>query len=301
MPGSGTPPGAGPERKTTNARRVGVVNEETGFSVKFWGVRGSIACPGESHARYGGNTSCLEIRCGPNLLIFDAGTGLRRLGKTLIGPKPMAGDLFLTHTHLDHIVGLPFFAPMYNPENRMRLWAGHLQPNLTLHEALSKFMAAPLFPVPLKVFTCKISYHDFSAGETLMPRPDVRLRTAPLNHPNGATGYRIEYGGQAICYVTDTEHQEGRRDRNVLDLIQGADLVVYDASYTDEEYPKFRNWGHSTWQEGVRLCDAAGARRLVIFHHDPAHDDDFMDGVAKAAEAARPGTVVAREGMVLTP
>jgi phosphoribosyl 1,2-cyclic phosphodiesterase len=129
----------------------------------------------------------------------------------------------------------------------------------------------------------------------------VRLRTAPLNHPNGATGYRIEYGGQSICYVTDTEHKEGQRDQAIVDLIRDSDIVIYDATYTDDEYPKYRNWGHSTWQEGVRLCDAAGAKRLVIFHHDPSHDDAFMDGIAKAAEAMRPGTVVAREGMVLTP
>ncbi len=277
------------------------MNGDSTFSVKFWGVRGSIACPGDSHRRYGGNTSCLEVRCGPHLLIFDAGTGLRGLGVDLAKRAAAAGDLFLTHTHFDHIVGLPFFGPMYDPNVRMRLWAGHLMPAMTLHDALSKFMAAPLFPVPPKVFCCNISYHDFKAGETLAPRPDVRLRTAPLNHPNGATGYRIEYGGQAICYVTDTEHVEDTPDATILELIRGADLVIYDSTYTDEEFPKYRTWGHSTWQEGVRLCEQAEARRLVVFHHDPGHDDSFMDAVATAAEAARPGTVVAREGMVLTP
>lgn len=275
--------------------------EESDFIVRFWGVRGSIACPGEAYRRYGGNTSCLEVRCGEQLIIFDAGTGLRALGQSLSEEDGLAGDLFLTHTHLDHIIGLPFFGPLHDPSVRFRLWAGHLQPKLTLHEALSKFMMAPLFPVPPEVFCCNITFHDFRAGETLEPRPGLRLRTAPLNHPNGATGYRVEYDGRSLCYVTDTEHVEGKPDRRVLGLIQGADLVIYDATYTDEEFAQYRTWGHSTWQEGVRLCERAGAKRLVLFHHDPSHTDEFMDRVARAAEAARPGTLVAREGMVLVP
>ncbi|MEE8188302.1 MAG: MBL fold metallo-hydrolase [Kiloniellales bacterium] len=275
--------------------------DSTEFIVRFWGVRGSIACPGESHQRYGGNTSCLEVRCGEHLLIFDAGTGLRLLGETLAGAKGLSGDLFLTHTHLDHVVGLPFFAPLYNPDTRFRLWAGHLQPELTLHQALSQMMIAPLFPVPPEIFAGSISFHDFTAGETLEPQPGVRLRSAPLNHPNGATGYRIEYGDRSVCYITDTEHVEDRPDENILGLIEGADIVIYDSSFTDEEYPRYRNWGHSTWQEGVRLCQRAGVARLVLFHHDPSHDDAFMDEVARQAEAALPGTLVAREGMVLSP
>jgi len=276
------------------------VDDNSSFSVKFWGVRGSIACPGDSHRRYGGDTSCLEVRCGPHLLIFDAGTGLRRLGEALAEEAGMGVDLFLTHTHFDHITGLPFFAPMYDPKNRIRLWAGHLQPELTLHETISKFMQAPLFPVPPAVFSCKLSFHDFLAGETLAVRPGVQLRTAALNHPNGATGYRIEFAGRSICYITDTEHVEGKPDANILALIENADIVIYDSTYTDEEFPNYRSWGHSTWQEGVRLCEQAKVGRLVIFHHDPGHDDNFMDQVAAAAEASRPGTLVAREDMVLT-
>lgn len=271
------------------------------FSVRFWGVRGSIACPGDNFRRYGGNTSCLEVRCASEVLVFDAGTGLMRLGEDLAREDRFRSHLFLTHTHFDHINGLPFFAPLFNARNRLRLWAGHLLPELTLHEALGKFMAAPLFPVPLKVFAANVSFHDFTAGETIEPHPGVRIQTAPLNHPNKATGYRVDYDGHSICYVTDTEHVEGHPDENILALIDRADLVIYDSTYTDAEFPEHLSWGHSTWQEGARLCDLAGAKRLVVFHHDPSHDDAFMDQVAEAAEQRRPGTIVAREGMVLQP
>ena len=271
------------------------------FFVRFWGVRGSIACPGPDHRRYGGNTSCLEVRCGAHILVFDAGTGLRYLGNSLVESQGLDLNLFLTHTHHDHIVGLPFFSPLFNKKNRLRMWAGHLNPTHTLHDVLRQFMKAPLFPVPPQVFAANVTFHDFQAGETLTPHPEVSLRTAPLNHPNGATGYRVDYGGRAICYVTDTEHEPGALDQNILGLIEDADIVIYDSTYTDEEFPSYRTWGHSTWQEGARLCDRANAKRLVIFHHDPDHDDAFMDKTAEAAEKARPGTRVACEGLVLRP
>ena len=278
-----------------------VLAESTDFYVRFWGVRGSIACPGEEHRRYGGNTSCLEVRCGDRLLIFDAGTGLRLLGNQLGDVENLDTDLFLTHTHHDHIVGLPFFGPLFNARSRVRIWAGHLDSGRNLHGTLCEFMKAPLFPVPPKSFAANVTYHDFKAGDTLQPGPGVTIRTVGLNHPNGATGYRIECNGRAICYVTDTEHIPGKPDQKILDLIAGADFMIYDSSYTDEEFPKYENWGHSTWQEGVRLAEKAGVEKLVIFHHDPSHDDAFMDQVNADAQAARPGTLVAREGMVLRP
>lgn len=271
------------------------------FSVRFWGVRGSIACSGPLTARYGGNTSSLEIRCDDRLLLFDAGTGIRYLGKTIAGGDPLDTDLFFTHTHFDHVCGLPFFAPLFEPHNRFRLWAGHLGEGLTLRRVLSEFMMSPLFPVPPEVFRATLEYRDFTAGETLQAGGSISVRTAALNHPDGATGYRVDYGGKSICYLTDTEHVPGAPDRNILALIDGADLVVYDSMYTDAEYVAYVGWGHSTWQEGVRLCREAGAKRLVVFHHDPEHDDDTLDGIARELEAALPGSVMAREGLVLEP
>jgi phosphoribosyl 1,2-cyclic phosphodiesterase len=271
------------------------------YTVRFWGVRGSIACPGPDTVRYGGNTACVEIRCGEHLMIFDGGTGLRLLGNELMraGQLPKF-DLFYSHTHFDHICGLPFFAPCYDARSRIRIWAGHLN-GMRISAVLKKMMAAPLFPIPMGIFAAKIDFVDFAAGSTFDPYPGVRIATAPLNHPNGATGYRIEYRDKVVAYVTDTEHRPNAPDENVLRLIDHADLMIYDATYTDAEYPEHREWGHSTWEEGVRLADAAAARTLVLFHHDPGHDDPFMDRIAAAAAEARPGTIVAQEGLVLHP
>lgn len=271
------------------------------LSVTFWGVRGSIACPGPATAGYGGNTACLEIRAGNKLLIFDAGTGLKPFGGALAKQGgALDVDWFFTHTHFDHIQGIPFFSPLYDRRNRFRLRAGHLMPEMNLKQVLSEMMSAPLFPIPIGIFAAQIEFADFRAGETHDLGGGVVVKTAPLNHPNRATGYRVEVGKKAICYVTDTEHVPGRLDTNVLKLIEGADIVVYDCTYTDQEYPAHVGWGHSTWQEGVRLVEKAGAKRLAIYHHDPDHDDTFMDNVAAEAEKMRPGTFVAREGTTIT-
>jgi phosphoribosyl 1,2-cyclic phosphodiesterase len=279
------------------------------FAVKFWGVRGSIACAGPQFVRYGGNTSCLEVTVGARRLIFDAGTGLRPLGDELNGGGKLDLDIFFTHTHFDHICGLTFFKPLFTSDNRVRLWAGHLAPILRLVDVVKQLMMAPLYPVTLDVFSAKVEFRDFRSGETLRPVPGVRLRTAPLNHPNGATGYRVEHDGKALCYITDTEHRGGPPDPTIVDLCRDAEVMIYDCSYTDAEYPSYRGWGHSTWQEGVRVADAANVGSLVVFHHDPSHDDAFMDDVERAAQAARPGVapngqprvIVAREGMVIAP
>jgi len=271
--------------------------QSSDFSLRFWGVRGSIACSGARTVRYGGNTSCIEVRCGERLLIFDGGTGLRYLGQTL--KHPVDADLYLTHTHFDHVCGLPFFKPFFDPNNRWRLWAGHLAEGMTLRRVLGEFMMSPLFPVPPQVFRARMEYREFKAGDTLGAGPGIAVRTATLNHPDGATGYRVEFGGRSLCYLTDTEHVPGAPDRNILGLIAGADLVIYDSMYTDAEYDTYVGWGHSTWQEGVRLCREAGAKRLAVFHHDPEHDDDLLDGIAREVEKALPGSFVAKDGLSL--
>ena len=178
------------------------MNDQDDFSIKFWGVRGSIACSGPKTVRYGGNTSCLEVRCGDRIIILDAGSGIRYLGNELITKGPLDVDIFLTHTHFDHICGMPFFTPFFVPQSKFRISAGHLLPEHNVEFVLSEMMMAPLFPVPMAIFNADIAFQDFMSGDTLDLGDGITLRTAPLNHPNRATGYRIEYQGRSICYIT---------------------------------------------------------------------------------------------------
>ena len=271
------------------------------FAVKFWGVRGSIACPSPEHVVYGGNTSCLEIFAGEERIILDAGTGVRGLGQEFIRDGVKRGTLLLTHSHWDHINGFPFFAPAFMANSEFGIFAGHLYNAGGIENVLASQMANPTFPVPLEALQAQLQFVDFKAGADWKLNGETKIITAPLNHPNGATGYRIEHGGKAICYVTDTEHAVGKPDQTVLKLIEGADIVIYDCTYTDAEFPSKVGWGHSTWQEGVRLCRAANVKQLAIFHHDPDHNDDFMRQLETDAREMWSGTLVAREQMIVTP
>jgi phosphoribosyl 1,2-cyclic phosphodiesterase len=269
--------------------------------VKFWGVRGSIASPGPSTARYGGNTPCVEVRCGERFIILDGGTGLRPLGDALLESRQKVdADLFLSHVHLDHVSGLPFFAPLFGRGNRLRIWAGNLKAGCSVEHALRTMMSPPLFPIEVESFRAEIEYHDFRPGTVLKPYNDgITLKTAMLDHPGGAIGYRIECGGKVLAYLTDTELPDGELDPGILSLARGADLMILDSTYTKLELASRLGWGHSTWHDGIRLADAAGVRTYCLFHHDPSHDDDFMDELGLQAAAARPGTIVAREGMTI--
>jgi phosphoribosyl 1,2-cyclic phosphodiesterase len=269
------------------------------LAVKFWGVRGSIACPSPDHVVYGGNTSCLEIIAGDERIIMDAGTGIRNLGQEFIKDGVRKGTLLLTHSHWDHINGFPFFGPAFMANSRFTIAAGHLYNAGGIENVLASQMANPTFPVPLEALQATLTFEDFKAGDSWNLDAATKIVTMPLNHPNGATGYRVEHGGKAICYVTDTEHVIGKPDQNVLKLIEGADIVIYDCTYTDQEFKAKIGWGHSTWQEGVRLCKMANVRQLAIFHHDPDHNDDFMRQVEVDARKEWEGTVVSREQMIL--
>ncbi len=267
------------------------------FSIRFWGVRGSIACPSPRHMTYGGNTACAEVVIGDSLIILDAGTGIRKLGDRILKEDVRHAHMLLSHTHWDHISGFPFFTPAFRDGRSFTIKAGHLYESGGVRASLAGQMMQPMFPVPIEIMRAGLVFEDFKAGDSFNLEGGISVRTAPLNHPSGATAYRIECGGKSLCYVTDTEHVIGRPDQRVLGLIAGADLVIYDSTYTDDEFPTRLGWGHSTWQEGIRLCRTAEARKLVIFHHEPDHEDDVMEEIEKAATVMWPNAVVAREQM----
>lgn len=272
---------------------------EQAFQVRFWGVRGSVPVSGPEYSRYGGNTACVELRCGDRRLILDAGSGLRPVGDSLRASGIGEIDIFLTHCHYDHIIGLPFFHPLYDPKIKLILWSGHLHGRVSTQQMVADFMRPPWFPVEVDSCTSNLDCRDFAPGDILTPRDGIVIRTASLNHPGGCVGYRVEFGGRAVVLVSDTEHIPGKLDATVLDLIKDADLVIYDATYTDAEMKRYRGFGHSSWQQGIRLCESAGARRLALFHHEPARTDEQLVAIETEAKARFAGAFAARDGMVL--
>lgn len=269
------------------------------FTVRFWGVRGSLPTPNAATRRYGGNTPCVELRCNSHLIILDAGTGIRALGASLVMDAPIDADIIVSETRFDHMCGLPFFGPGYNPANMFNVWTGHHGSLGSVQRELMNMMTSPLFPIPLSSIGALKFYRDFLAGSAFSMRPGLEVRTTPLDHPHGATGYRFDYGGHSLCYISSTQHRPGKQNQAILKLIAGADVVIYDSYYSDQEYsPEFCG-GHSTWEEGVRLCRAAGARRLIAFQHHPAHDDAFLDEMQQGLDQALPGSLVAAEGLVI--
>lgn len=280
-----------------------MIETQQDFTIHFWGVRGSIASPGAETVRYGGNTPCIEMRVGGQRLIFDGGTGLRVLGQHLLSSMPVKAHMFFTHSHWDHIQGFPFFTPAFVPGNYFKIYGVVAPDGSTIEQRLSGQMLHPNFPVPLQIMGATLEFYDIALGE-VVDLGEVKVQNYLLNHPGEAVGYRVSWKNHAVAYVTDTEHYPGRLDENVLTLAHRADALIYDAMYTDEEYYSEKSskvgWGHSTWQEAVKIAKAAQVKRLFIFHHDPIHSDDFLDAVGEKAAIAFPGATMAREGMVIS-
>jgi phosphoribosyl 1,2-cyclic phosphodiesterase len=273
--------------------------------IKMWGVRGSIPSPGPDTVEFGGNTSCYEVRCGDTLIILDGGTGLRLLGQDLMKQMPIEAWMFFSHVHWDHIQGFPFFSPAFVRGNTIHLFGGH-NVTRTLEETLAGQMDFPSFPVHLSEMGAKMSFRDVYEGEvvTVGAKQDVKVSNARGNHPNGVYAYRIEYQGKVLVYITDSEHY-AIVDPKLKKLSQGADVLIFDAMYTPEEYagesggmPK-TGWGHATFVAGCELAKVAGVKQLVLHHHDPSQSDAMVRDKERRARELFANTVAAREGLVI--
>lgn len=259
------------------------------FTIRFWGVRGSIATPGPDTVRYGGNTACTEVRCGEQLLILDAGTGIRQLGLSLLHEfqqRPINGHIFIGHTHWDHIQGFPFFTPAFIPGNEFTIYSLH-GAEKPLEKVFRGLMDNDYFPVLLTEMKANL---DFRELESTVNLGEIQVSYMFLNHPGLAIGFRVAFAGRTLVYISDHEKygrlSPGEPSPNPLDLeiarfAENADLLISEAQYTEEEYTHKKGWGHSTFLDALERAAEAKVKRLAIIHHDPAHDDDFMDQISE--------------------
>lgn len=274
------------------------MEERNVFRVRFWGVRGSLPVSGPDFHKYGGNTLCIEMQCGDHRLLFDAGSGLLPAGKSLLSEGISSFNLFFTHCHYDHIIGLPYFAPLFDPRSNVTIWSGHTGGKMTTHQIITEFIRPPWFPIEIDECRARLHSQDFKPYDVLEPFAGVRLRTGKLNHPGGAVGYRVDWEGRSVALITDTEHLPGTLDPEVLSLIEGVDLFLYDTTYTDEEMPHRVNFGHSSWQHAIRLAKASGARNVAFLHHSPLRTDAEIEAIDRVAKEQFPGAFSAREGQI---
>lgn len=270
------------------------------MKIRFWGVRGSIASPGQDTAEVGGNTSCVELVCGESRIVLDAGTGLRSLGNHLLtsgvagpGRDPLSLTLLLSHYHWDHIQGLPFFVPVYMRDTSLTIVGGQ-NGVMSVRETLERQMSAPNFPVRFDEVGARIGTREVKLGEAF-DVGEATVRVGKGNHPGGVVAYRIEHEGKSVVYATDTEHF-ACVDPALKTLCEGASVLIYDAQYSPDEYKGKVGWGHSTYVAGADLARAAGVETLVLFHHDPMRSDAGVAELETHARGLFRSTVAAREG-----
>jgi len=264
------------------------------MKVRFWGTRGSIPTPGHKTLKYGGNTSCVQIQAGERLLICDSGTGIRELGLSLMGQakgEPIKGDIFIGHTHWDHIQGFPFFVPAYLPKNRFQIHSVKSVGD-SFENIFRRQMGINYFPVEVGDMASQLDFHhvdgtEFEAGP-------VKVKTMYTNHPGVNTAFRFEFEGSSVIYLTDHESHEAfsqggdlakKQDAQVAEFCKGASMLICDSQYNDEEYEIKRGWGHSRWKDTVKLAVQAEVERLALFHHEPVRSDEDLDRVEEEARA----------------
>ena len=267
------------------------------LTIRFWGVRGSLPTPRASHLGVGGNTTCVEVR-GPDnqIAILDAGTGVRDLGVALTaeaGGAPLDVHLLFSHFHWDHLQGLPFFAPLYAPGNKLTLHA--VATPAEIEAAMGGQMSEPFFPVPFEELGSTVVFEPQANG-TSFDVGGMTVRPFALHHPQGSSGYRFEASGAVFVYATDYEHGDAESEATLIEAARGADVLYSDAQYTPDEYALRHGWGHTTWEHAARIATEAGVGQLLLSHHDPTHDDATLERILAQAREVFPNTDLAREG-----
>jgi phosphoribosyl 1,2-cyclic phosphodiesterase len=270
-------------------------------NVKVWGARGSVPAPGPETTRYGGNTSCVQLELDDgSMIVLDAGTGIRTLGLAMKrSDRPL--HILLTHLHLDHIQGLMFFAPAFRPESEIVIW-GPASPEASLEDRIARYISAPLSPIEVRELPCHPSFRDAETTEWRIG--SATISAASVTHRGPTLGYRVESGGSSVCYIPDHEPGLGSPLADLdeewisgFELARDATLLIHDCQYTNEEYPEHLGWGHSPLSDALVFGRRTGAERLLLFHHDPLHSDDFLDAFSGRAVSGwedlggRPGQV----------
>lgn len=268
--------------------------------IRFWGVRGTIPTPGSETIKYGGNTSCVEITTADKqLIIIDAGSGIRHLGKELVKNSQgrITGSILISHTHWDHIQGFPFFAPVFGRTNRFVV-VGKKRVGKQLEETMAGQFIEPYLPFSYNSLPADLIVKEVKDGETLIIGDDTRVTVADLNHPGGCLGFRIESNGVVFVYCSDVSHYDDGFDQSLLQLAQGADLLVHDSHFGSlEERKQFNEYGHSSWIEAVQAAIEARVGCLALFHYSPDLSDEELDKILVKAREIFPQTILSREGM----
>ncbi len=286
--------------KSPSASPTAANPSNEGFTVQFWGVRGSVPTPGMDTVRYGGNTACVEVLVGNQRLVFDGGTGLRVLGKHLLhSGDPIHAKIFFTHTHWDRIQGFPFFSPAFAPGNCFEIYGAPAPNGASIKQCLTDQMLRPNFFVPLQKMSSEMVFHNIAAGSILHLEHGVMVETIALNPTTSALGFRVTYQGKSFVYATDTDSLAGEVDQNLLYLAHEADLLVYDGTYTETLSHTLNGTAAVPWEQGIALAKQAKVREMILFHHDPTHDDDYLDRVEMEIHNRFPRMRLAREGMIL--
>jgi phosphoribosyl 1,2-cyclic phosphodiesterase len=280
-----------------------VTGSTTDFVVEFWGVRGKVSTPGKETIRYGGNTSCVEMRVGEKRLVFDGGSGLRLLGNNLLSQMPVEVHIFFTHCHWDSIQGFPFFNPAFIPGNCFHIYGATASNGSSMEQRLSFQMCDPNFPVPLQVMKSELKFYNLTSGDKVSLDDDITVEAILLNYSHNSMGYRVTWRGRSVVYATDRAYYGDHIDQNLLHLARHADLLILDAPRTISTQEALESsptvWKDELWQTGIATAKAAGVKRIVMSRYNPDYNDDFLDKLEKQVQSVFPNDLLAREKMII--